>query len=375
MDVPPDREDVMATGQPDFTGNIDIGMTLGAAISSYAGENRQISVSDVAISSLRVSMGKPYAGPCISGVSARISKGGVFLGTAQVHLSVHDEVRCGLMKGMAREWSRSTLSDSGALRSAELAPGNSREIALWGPVHPHLMTGGTEGFREQAHTEKPDLGPHEAWALHLLAQRYGSVDHAYETDERALVGRCLAGEGQAWESFLSGYYRTIWSIVSWRKWGFDSAEKEDVTQDVLEALIRSLGNFEFKARVNTFVYRISISTCIAHLRKKTALKRGAASRHLPIDPISSECDDPEIHIHGNPCRNPEELLQRRESLIQIKQALARLEEKCRELVDSRYLKELSFREIADMTGVKENTLVVNLRRCLLRLFDLLQTAG
>lgn len=197
----------------------------------------------------------------------------------------------------------------------------------------------------------------------------------HETEEKSLVGRCLAGDGPAWEAFLNGHYRTIRSIVSWRKWGFDAAEREDVTQDVLEALIRSLGNFEFKSRVNTFVYRISISTCIARLRKKTALKRGADSRHISIDPVTGDGDNPEIHACGNPVGTPEELLLRMESLSLVKQALARLEAKCRELIRFRYFKELSFREIAGKTGVKENTLVVNLRRCLLRLFDLLQTAG
>lgn len=213
------------------------------------------------------------------------------------------------------------------------------------------------------------------WASNLFPQGCRPVQHQLEKEEESLVGRCLAGDAPAWESFLNSNYRTIWSIVSWRKWGFDAAEKEDVTQDVLEELIKSLGNFEFRARINTFVYRISVTTCIAHLRRKTALKRGANSRHLSIDPVTAEGDDLEIHTQGNPFGNPEELLLKRESLARMKQALAHLEAKCRDLIRFRYFKELSFRDIADKTGVKENTLVVNLRRCLLRLFDLLQTAG
>ncbi len=288
-----------------------------------------------------------------------------------------DALLGGLMRRMAREWVGSTSFDSDALMSLEQVPGSSWGAAPWGRFDQEPIKGGYGSFLM---TPRLSAFPTIFRALHyrafnLLSRGCEPVQHVHQKQEEALVGRCLAGDAPAWESFLNSNYRTIWSIVSWRKWGFDAAEKEDVTQDVLEELIKSLGNFEFRARVNTFVHRISVTTCIAYLRKKTALKRGAKSRHLSIDPVTAEGDDPEIHTQGNPFGNPEELLLKRESLAQVKQALACLEAKCRDLIRFRYFKELSFREIADKTGVKENTLVVNLRRCLLRLFDLLQTAG
>jgi RNA polymerase sigma factor (sigma-70 family) len=73
--------------------------------------------------------------------------------------------------------------------------------------------------------------------------------------------------------------------------------------------------------------------------------------------------------------NPEDLLIRSETIQRVGKALARLNERCRELVRDRYFSELSFLEIAEKTGIKENSLVVQLKRCLVRLLGILEGEG
>lgn len=196
-----------------------------------------------------------------------------------------------------------------------------------------------------------------------------------DSEERSLVERCLAGEKHAWDEFFSAHYRTIASVVGSRRWGFDRSEVEDVIQDVLEAVIKSLKRFEFRSRVNTFVYKISVSTCIARLRKKTAVKRGGGSAEVHLDLSNTRLESDTVQDHAGCTGNPEELLLRQENIFTVGQALAKLGERCKELVRYRYFNELSFQEIAARTGLKENSLVVQMKRCLLRLFGYLQAGG
>ncbi len=190
--------------------------------------------------------------------------------------------------------------------------------------------------------------------------------------ERQLVERCLAGERQAWDEFFDTHYRRISAIASWRKWHFDPVEREDVMQEILTEVVRSLKTFEFKARVRTFIHKVAVITCVAHLRKKTRQKRGSKYTHVPINPTDNGWgrDDEEIPLSSLP--NPEELLLKSESLSAVRKALAGLGERCKQLIRLRYFSELSFAEISKQTGVKENTLVINMRRCLLRLIHRLQ---
>ena len=190
-------------------------------------------------------------------------------------------------------------------------------------------------------------------------------------NEKTLLHRCLSRENMAWEEFCQCYYGTIASIASWKKWRFDPQDLEDVTQDILIELIRSLKNFEFKSDLRTFVYRVAVNTCIARLRRKLTLKRSTFSVPVALDPIESGTDEDFGHICVELAKNQEELLLEKETLQRIRKALFRLEEHCKELIRQRYFADVPFREIARRTGIKTNTLVVQLKRCLIRLLSIL----
>ena len=193
-----------------------------------------------------------------------------------------------------------------------------------------------------------------------------------DEDERSLIQQCLAGDKRSWDRFFETHHKTIFSIACWRKWGFDQAERDDVVQDILEGVIKSLPRFEFKARVSTFVYRISVSSCIAALRKRTSRKKRFDPGRNAADPPNEDWEDKNDQVEINSIKNPEKLLLQRESISCVQRALANAGDSCKELIGFRYFDELSFAEIAEATGVKENTLVVRLKRCLARLLEFMQ---
>jgi RNA polymerase sigma-70 factor (ECF subfamily) len=194
------------------------------------------------------------------------------------------------------------------------------------------------------------------------------VTNHSDMGERLLVAKCVKGDHSAWEEFFRRHYGAISSVASWRKWRFDPHELEDVKQEVTLQIIKSIETFSFKSSLGTFVYKIAVNTCIAHLRRKRALKRKADCGEVALDPIESGTEDENwAYICATPNKNQEELFQERETLESLKKALFNMDDRCKELIDQRYFEEISFQEISQQTGVKVNTLIIRLKRCMARL--------
>jgi RNA polymerase sigma factor (sigma-70 family) len=198
-----------------------------------------------------------------------------------------------------------------------------------------------------------------------------ALSYCLDEGEKLLVTKCLTGNQNAWDEFFEGHYGTISSVVSWKKWRFIAHEVEDITQEIVLEIIKSLKTFQFKSNLNTFVYRIAINTCIAHIRKKTAGKRKLQTNEVAVDHIESGTSEDYARICINPGKNQEELLLEEETFSLLKKALFKLEERCKELIEKRYFLDASFQEIALATGIKPNTLIVQLKRCLARVMRLM----
>jgi RNA polymerase sigma factor (sigma-70 family) len=191
--------------------------------------------------------------------------------------------------------------------------------------------------------------------------------------ERSLIEDCLAGDTSAWERLIELHYPKIRSIVRWHKWKFDNHEIEDVTQEVLEQVVKCLATFKFQCALATFIHTIAKRTCIEQIRRKTAAKRDGLC--VVVDPVGGERDDPDSYIPLNPDPNPEDAILGKERTTLLKRGLASLDKRCKELVRLRFFEDLPFQEIAERLDAKQNTLVVQLKRCLFKIMKQFQTEG
>ena len=191
-------------------------------------------------------------------------------------------------------------------------------------------------------------------------------------NERLMVEQCRLGDRRAWDEFFHTHYHTISSVVSWKKWRFLPEEREDVVQDVVSEVIKSIRTFDMGCSVTTFVYRIALNTCVTRLRYKTAQKRRTDFLKVHLDSVVNDEDHDSVQVSANPATDPEASLLAAEKASFLRKALASMEDRCRELVTLRYLMELSFGEITEKLGVKQNTLVVQMKRCLARLFKMVE---
>ncbi|GAA4437368.1 RNA polymerase sigma factor [Ravibacter arvi] len=130
----------------------------------------------------------------------------------------------------------------------------------------------------------------------------------------------------------------------------DSPEdREDLFQEIVFQLWKSLPSFREKAAFSTWMYRIALSTAISAFRKKRPDIRYTAA--LP-DALE---EPPESH-------------DRRERLFG---ALRKLNDADKALI-TLYLEDLSYHEIAEISGISENHVGVKLNRIKQKIQQLLK---
>lgn len=119
---------------------------------------------------------------------------------------------------------------------------------------------------------------------------------------------------------------------------------DDLFQDVLIALWKSLSSFRGEARLSTYIYRVTVNTAISFNRKQAKHDRESRLEHeLPV--FDSPVDD----------------ITNREELHLLRSCIRKLEKQDR-LIISLYLEELSYKEIADVAGISVTYVGVKINR-------------
>ncbi|MGD9905486.1 MAG: RNA polymerase sigma factor [Vicinamibacterales bacterium] len=99
-------------------------------------------------------------------------------------------------------------------------------------------------------------------------------------DEAALVARCRAGDGSAFEAIYARHAGRLYSLA-YRMVG--AADAEDVVQDIFLLAHRKLGGFRGEASLGTWLYRLATNHCLDVLR----------SRHARMTERTSSLDGPD----------------------------------------------------------------------------------
>lgn len=127
--------------------------------------------------------------------------------------------------------------------------------------------------------------------------------------------------------------------------------EEDLYQDILVQLWRSLPSFRGEARASTWLYRVALNTALMHRR---------TSRSRPEVPLES------AHEPRATDMPPDERVDARRRRERLYAAIARLGEVDRAIV-MLHLEGHSHREIGEVLGISENNTGVKLHRIRKRL--------
>ena len=133
-----------------------------------------------------------------------------------------------------------------------------------------------------------------------------------------------------------------------RVYAHDSAAREDLQQEILLQLWRSLPTFSGASSINTWLYRVALNTALSFAR------RAPARREISLD-------DGQLEVEDRSSPHAADQLDDASRLEQLEQAIARLGAVDRMLV-TMYLDDRSYREIADVLGTSESNVGVRLHR-------------
>ena len=177
--------------------------------------------------------------------------------------------------------------------------------------------------------------------------------------DAAAVRRVLAGDAEAFALIVNRHHERCLTVAS----GIlgDADDAEDAVQDAFVRAYRALGSYQEREKFAPWLLRIVVNCCRTH-----------ASRRRRWAPLPDDSERTEALIDeaagGGDALDALEATARREELSR---ALARLGPEAREAVVLRFGQELSYEEMATITGVGVSALKMRVQRACARLRVLL----
>lgn len=176
-------------------------------------------------------------------------------------------------------------------------------------------------------------------------------------DDRALIDAVLAGDRDLFSLLVEretpAVYRACHRILGQRH------DAEDVTQEAFIAAFRSMGSYRGEGTLRAWLLRIATRLSFRRLAQRKPSE--------PLDAAHDRAASPELEPAG--------ALLAAEQRTLVRDAVAALPERHREVVALRFFADLSLAEIADITGRPVNTVKTHLRRGLEGLEPALAAGG
>jgi len=183
------------------------------------------------------------------------------------------------------------------------------------------------------------------------------------------VERAQAGDLNAFETLVSRYERRIWALA--KQMLQHDQDAEDVVQDTFLTALEHLHALRHGERFGAWLKQIATRLAYRVLAKRKRMPTESLDALLSEDPDEEETTLPRPQLVADWRDSPEALLQRKETMRLIEEALQQLPEKYRVVFWLRDVEQLSTRETAEALGISEANVKVRLLRARLMLREYL----
>ena len=182
------------------------------------------------------------------------------------------------------------------------------------------------------------------------------------TSEADLLARCRRGEAEAWDELFDLHYAAAGRFIFQLSPDFSREDTEEICQEVFLSVIKNLESFQGECQFQTWLFRIAVNKSRDFREKRLAAKRGGAQTT-----ISLQAENPETGLTPDPpdpLPGPDEMVMNAEQMAQVRESLDQLDGPCREIVELRYLGDLSYEELGATLNLNPKTVSSRLSRCL-----------
>lgn len=178
------------------------------------------------------------------------------------------------------------------------------------------------------------------------------------TSDDLLIDRVRNGDMEAYNDIVARYYDRIFARVSQLLKNREDAE--EVTQDAFIRAHRGLDKFRGDASFSTWLYQIA--TNLAHNRYWYWFRR-KRDQSISLDqPLSDEGDLTLENVLPCASESPAEATVTQELVQRVSECMLDLNEKHREVLILRNVKNLSYDEIAQQLGISVGTVKSRIAR-------------
>jgi RNA polymerase sigma-70 factor, ECF subfamily len=173
------------------------------------------------------------------------------------------------------------------------------------------------------------------------------------TEEQLLVQRIQSGDELAFRELVDRYQNKVLSIVHGVLRNHNDAE--DIAQQVFAKIYLSVGKFDNRSSLLTWIYKITVNECYDYLRKKRVRKLVYESdfteeENQRMDNSASGADTaPTADVN----------LERRDLVLKL---MGKISDEEKQLMMLKEVEGHSVEELAQLTGLNENTIKVKLFR-------------
>ena len=174
-------------------------------------------------------------------------------------------------------------------------------------------------------------------------------DAALQVNENKLIERASGGDPAAFNRLMEMHEKRMYAVAL-RMCG-NREDAQDCLQEAMLRVYRAIGSFKGQSSFGTWVYRITMNTCLDELRRKK--NKQSTSLDNMLDQGWSPTDD---------SASPEKKVMQIEMRKSISKSIQELPEDMRSAVIMRDIHGYSYDEIADMLNVNVGTIKSRISR-------------
>lgn len=187
------------------------------------------------------------------------------------------------------------------------------------------------------------------------AGRISTGSSLREMETRRLIRDCVQGDRAAWESLIRMYRPSLcrYAFTLCRRYD----DTEDIVEQVLLRLLQNLSHFRQEASFKSWLYSIVRNTYL------DMCVRPKYRSDISLETCTTTDDDEVLGFDApDPSPTPEEACLKNAAMQELTRTIRHLPLYQREVLNLYYLKKLSYRQIADNTGLPLGTVRSRLNR-------------
>jgi RNA polymerase sigma-70 factor (ECF subfamily) len=186
------------------------------------------------------------------------------------------------------------------------------------------------------------------WAAAVGSSGAGEV----EDPDHELVKAVLDGDSDAFRGLVERYEGRVYAVV----YGMvrNQEDARDLAQEAFVKAYRNLSRFRLESRFYTWLYRIAYNVTIDHIRRQKVRRAEAFEEGVAVRGTGGQLNP------GHHTDSPGKSLERKRLKARLLEALDELTDDHRQIIVLRELEGMSYREISDVMGIPEGTVMSRL---------------